>query len=96
MRDFMRKVYLFMILSIDGYFEGTNHDISWHNVNDEFNRFAIEQLNEADLFLFGRRTYQLMEAYWPEAAKDKTMSKENLEIARLINNTQKNSIFKDA
>ncbi len=85
----MRKVYLFMTLSIDGYFEGVNHDISWHNVDDEFNRFAIEQLREADLMLFGRRTYQLMEAFWPRAAKDATMSKENLEIARLINNTDK-------
>ena len=85
----MRKVYLFMTLSIDGYFEGANHDISWHNVDDEFNKFAIEQLRETDLLLFGRRTYQLMEAFWPKAAMDTTMSKENLEIARLINNTDK-------
>jgi len=85
----MRNVFLFMSLSIDGYFEGANHDISWHNVDDEFNKFAIEQLREADLFLFGRRIYQLMESFWPKAAKDATMSKENLEIARLINNTNK-------
>ena len=69
----MRKVFLFMTLSIDGYFEGPNHDLSWHNVDDEFNKFAIEQLKEADLILFGRRTYQLMEAFWPKAAKDPTM-----------------------
>jgi dihydrofolate reductase len=85
----MRKVYLFMTLSLDGYFEGPNHDLSWHNVDDEFNKFAIEQLKEADLLLFGRRTYQLMEAYWPKAAKDRAMSKENLEIANLINNANK-------
>jgi len=85
----MRNVFLFMNLSIDGYFEGANHDISWHNVDDEFNKFAVEQLSEADLFLFGRRTYQLMESFWPKAAKDATMSKEDLEIARLINHTNK-------
>jgi dihydrofolate reductase len=85
----MRNVFLFMSLSIDGYFEGVNHDISWHNVDDELYKFVIEQLREADLFLFGRRTYQLMESFWPKAAKDATMSKENLEIARLINNTKK-------
>jgi dihydrofolate reductase len=78
-----------MMLSLDGYFEGPNHDLSWHNVDDEFNKFAIEQLKEADLLLFGRRTYQLMEAYWPKAAKDPAMSKENLEIANLINNANK-------
>lgn len=85
----MRKVYLFMTLSLDGYFEGPNHDLSWHNVDGEFNRFAIEQLKEADLFLFGRRTYQLMEAFWPKAATDPSTSKENLQIASLINNTDK-------
>ena len=77
------------MLSLDGYFEGPNHDISWHNVDDEFNRFAVEQLREADLQLFGRRTYQLMEAFWPKAAKDPKISKHNLEIARLINNVDK-------
>ena len=56
----MRKIYLFMSLSLDGYFEGSNHDISWHNVDDEFSKFAIERLREADLLLFRRRTHQLM------------------------------------
>jgi dihydrofolate reductase len=85
----MRKIYLFMTLSLDGYFEGPNHDISWHNVDDEFNRFALEQLKEADLFLYGRRMYQLMEDFWPKAVNDINTSKENLEIANLINNTAK-------
>jgi dihydrofolate reductase len=85
----MRKIYLFMMLSLDGYFEGPNHDISWHNVDDEFSRFALEQLKEADLFLYGRRMYQLMENFWPKAVNDINMSKENLEIANLINNTAK-------
>lgn len=78
-----------MTLSLDGYFEGLNQDLSWHRVDDESNKFAIEQLKEADLILFGRRTYQLMESFWPKAAEDPTMSKENLEIANLINNTNK-------
>ena len=78
-----------MMLSLDGYFEGPNHDISWHNVDNEFNKFSIGQLKEADLILFGRRTYELMESYWPKAAKDATMTKDNLEIADLINNTNK-------
>lgn len=85
----MRKVSLFMTLSLDGFFEGPDHDISWHNVDDEFNGFAIEQLKEVDTLVFGRRTYQLMEASWPKVAEDPTASKENLEIARLINHTNK-------
>jgi dihydrofolate reductase len=85
----MRKIIFFMTVSLDGYFEGPNHDLSWHNVDDEFNKFAIDQLKEVDLILFGRRTYQLMEAYWPKAAKDPTISKDNLEVANLINSANK-------
>lgn len=85
----MRKIYLFLSLSLDGFFEGPNHDISWHNVDAEFNRFAIEQLKETDLYLFGRRNYRLMEAYWPRIAQDPSASEDNLEIARLINGTPK-------
>jgi dihydrofolate reductase len=85
----VRNVYLFMSLSLDGYFEGPNHDLSWINVDDEFNKFAIEQLKEADLELFGRRTYQLMEAWWPKVTQDPKASEEDLEIASLINNENK-------
>ena len=78
-----------MTLSLDGYFEGLNHDLSWHNVDHEFNKFAIEQLRETGLILFGRRTYQLMEGFWPKAAIDPGTSPDNREVARLINNAEK-------
>ena len=61
----MRKVFLFNMTTLDGYFEGSNQDISWHNVDEEFNEFAIEQLNEVGTLLFGRVTYQGMASYWP-------------------------------
>jgi len=61
----MRKVFLFNMTTLDGFFAGPNQDISWHNVDDEFNEFAIDQLKEVDTLLFGRVTYQLMASYWP-------------------------------
>jgi dihydrofolate reductase len=61
----VRKIFLFMMVSVDGYFEGPNHDISWHNVDSEFVDFAILQLDEADTLIFGRRTYELMAGFWP-------------------------------
>jgi dihydrofolate reductase len=76
-------------VSLNGFFEGSSHDISWHNVDEEFNKFAIEQLREIDTILFGRRTYQLFEDAWPKAATDPTTSADNLEIANLINNMNK-------
>lgn len=54
-----------MMVSLDGFFEGPNHDLSWHNVDAEFNEFAIEQTRNVGTLLFGRRTYELMANYWP-------------------------------
>ncbi len=61
----MRRLFFFMMVSLDGYFEGPNRDISWHNVDEEFNDYAIKQLDEVDTLLFGRVTYQMMASYWP-------------------------------
>jgi len=61
----MRKLFVFDMVTLDGYFEGPNQDISWHNVDEEFNEFAINQLKEVDTLLFGRVTYKLMASYWP-------------------------------
>jgi dihydrofolate reductase len=34
-------------------------------VDEEFNKFAIEQLDSVDTLLFGRVTYEMMASYWP-------------------------------
>ncbi|HXZ24336.1 MAG TPA: dihydrofolate reductase family protein [Methanomassiliicoccales archaeon] len=85
----MRKLYLFLSLSIDGRFEGANHDISWHHIDDETNKFALEQLRQTDLYLWGRRVYQLMEGYWPMAEENPSTSVDDREIAHLLNTTKK-------
>src|SRR5215475_12796140 len=62
----MRKLFSFNMMTLDGFFEGaTPWDISWHNVDDEFNEFAIEQMETIGTLLFGRVTYEGMANYWP-------------------------------
>lgn len=64
----MRKVILFMMVSLDGYFEGANHDISWHNAdNDEFTDFVHYQNSQIDTLLFGSTTYEMMAQFWTTA-----------------------------
>lgn len=55
------------MITLNGLFEGKGKDISWHNVDTEFNEFAVDQLKTADVLLFGRITYELMASYWPTA-----------------------------
>ncbi len=86
----MRKLILFNLITLDGFFEGENHSIEWHNVDEEFNEFAVEQLFTADILLFGRKTYELMAGYWttPEAIKDDPI------VARMMNKISKIVISK--
>ncbi|HEV2921756.1 MAG TPA: dihydrofolate reductase family protein, partial [Actinomycetota bacterium] len=64
----MRKLYSFMVVTLDGFYEGPNGEFDWPNVDEEFNEFGIEQLNDTDLLLFGRVTYEGMAGYWPTPA----------------------------
>src|SRR5271169_3353434 len=68
----MRKLFSFNMVTLDGFFEGANHNISWHNVDAQFNEFATAQLSEIATLVFGRVTYQMMASYWPtsEAVKN--------------------------
>lgn len=62
----MRKVILFNLITLDGYFEGTHKwEIDWHRVDNEFDEFSIEQLNLASGIIFGRVTYEGMASFWP-------------------------------
>lgn len=61
----MRNLFAFLMVSVDGYFEGVNHDLSWHNVDAEFQDFAHDQNSRIGTLLFGHRTYNLMAGFWP-------------------------------
>jgi dihydrofolate reductase len=67
----MRKLTIFNFITLDGYFEGPNRDISWHYHNAETDEYAIEMLKYGSTLLFGRLTYELMAGYWssPDAIK---------------------------
>jgi dihydrofolate reductase len=81
---FMSKLFLFMMISLDGYFEGKDHDLSWHNVDEEFQEFAIEQLEEIGTIIFGKTTYEMMASFWPT-----DLAKDDPETAQLMTKTPK-------
>jgi RibD domain-containing protein len=63
----MRKIVVQMMLSLDGHFEGPDHDLSWHLVDEELHAHFNEQLATMSAFVEGRVTYELIEAVWPTA-----------------------------
>ena len=70
----MGKITVFNLVTLDGLFAGPNGEIDWHNADDEFSRFTVEQIQTRpfDTLIFGRVTYELMASYWPtpEAIKN--------------------------
>ncbi|MGY1699198.1 dihydrofolate reductase family protein [Geodermatophilus sp. SYSU D00766] len=66
----MRKIVVQLMLSLDGYFEGPDHDLGWHRVDEELHRHFNEHLATMSAFIEGRVTYELMEAVWPTADQD--------------------------
>jgi dihydrofolate reductase len=61
----MRKLGVFNLISLDGYFAGEGGDISWHMVDEEFQELANAASNAGNTLLFGRVTYELMASFWP-------------------------------
>ncbi len=66
----MRTIVVQMMLSLDGFFEGPDSDLSWHRVDEELHAHFNEHLATMSAFLEGRVTYELMEAFWPTADED--------------------------
>lgn len=70
----MRRLTVFENVSLDGYFTDRKGDMSWaHKSDPEWNAFAAGNAQGSDgSLLFGRRTYDMMAAFWPtEAARQR-------------------------
>jgi dihydrofolate reductase len=59
------RVLFFMMVTANGLYERGPWEIGWHNVDDEYNAFAIAQLESVGTLMFGRVTYEGMASYWP-------------------------------
>jgi dihydrofolate reductase len=66
----MRKIVVSLSVSLDGYIEGPDRDISWHLVDDELHQHFNDELRTMGGFISGRVTYELMAGYWPYADAD--------------------------
>ena len=64
----MRKLRVFESISVDGYFTYPAGDLSWAHAgqNDaEFADWVSGNASSGAELLLGRKTYQMMEAFWP-------------------------------
>jgi dihydrofolate reductase len=83
----MRTLASVLMTSLDGFHEGSNHELDWHNVDGEFHDFALQQLDAADTLVFGRVTYQMMASYWSTeaaAANDPLVAAKMNEMPKVV------------
>jgi len=73
----MRKLIFAIHTTLDGCVDHTKQF-----VDEETLEYFTHLTREADLQIFGRKTYQLMVPYWPEVLKNPSETKADTEFAR--------------
>ena len=73
----MRNVVYAINLTLDGCCDHTKL-----NPDEETHGYFTNLLPKIDLLVFGRKTYQLMVPFWPDAANDPSSTKSDIEFAQ--------------
>ena len=79
----MGRLIYSLNVSLDGFVETLDHGLDWTLVDEELHTWFNDQARAVDAFLYGRRLYELMAAYWPTAESDPSASPSMLEFARI-------------
>ncbi len=72
----MRRIVMFNHVSADGYFAAPDGNIDWVIQDPEIGKTAVEASASegTGAMLFGRRTYEQFESFWPTALDDSDTS----------------------
>ncbi len=85
----MRSLILHMHISLDGFVAGLNGELNWITINEEIFDFVGMMTDKADTGVYGRKTYEIMQAYWPTAADKPNATKHDKEHAVWYKNSAK-------
>lgn len=80
----MRNLIFAINITLDGCCDHTKQ-----SVDEETLEYFTHLTREADLQVFGRKTYQLMVPYWPEVLKNQSATKADTEFARAFDSIKK-------
>ena len=85
----MRNVIYAINLTLDGRCDHTKF-----NPDDEMLEYFTHLTRDADTFVYGRKTYQLMVPYWPDVAKNPSgQTKADYEFAKAFDAINKIIVF---
>jgi dihydrofolate reductase len=81
----MSKLIYSMNVSLDGYVDTVDHRLDWVRMDDELHSWFNDEARASDAFLYGRRMYEVMTAYWPRGETDPNATPAMVEFARIWN-----------
>jgi len=73
----MRNVIFAINITLDGCCDHTKQ-----RADEATHEYFTHLLQDVDLLVFGRKTYQLMVPYWPDIAKSQSETKADIEFAQ--------------
>ena len=80
----MRNVIFAINITLDGCCDHTKQF-----ADEETHEYFTRLLHDVDLLVYGRKTYQLMVPFWPEVAKNQSMTKASNEFAKAFDSINK-------
>ncbi len=85
----MRKIVSFMHVSLDGFVATKTGELNWIKVNQEIFSYVGKRISTTDTALYGRVTFEMMEAYWPTAADKPDASQHDIEHSKWYKDARK-------
>lgn len=86
----MRKLIMWNLITLDGYFEGTRAwDLDFHGLvwGKELEDISIEQLESVEILIFGEKTYQGMADYWSKAKGEEGVAEYMNKLPKVVCST---------
>lgn len=78
-----------MHISLDGFVAGPNGEMNWIKIDDEIFDHVGKRIAKGDTALYGRKTFEMMEGYWPTAAEKPNPSKHDIEHSKWYKDVRK-------
>lgn len=85
----MKRITASLHISLDGFAAGPNGEMNWIRLDEALFDYVKNLTDDADTALYGRVTWQMMEAYWPEAGNKPGAGKHDKEHSEWYNKVNK-------
>jgi dihydrofolate reductase len=85
----MRKLVLFMHVSLDGFAADENKGLGWISYDNDLQQYADGIVATVGSPVYGRVTYEMMEGYWPTVLNDPNESERNRAHAQWVDKVTK-------